>query len=98
EVPLEALALDRLCEDEELKNNHTHVKIGLDHDLSPGLGLPARAGRRVDEVADAADVEHDAVRRAHDDLPAKPRDHAVRLSVRSDDPARPGWPAGLRRS
>jgi hypothetical protein len=83
----EELPLGRLGEAEELQGILAHVQIGLEHDLAPRLGLPPGAVGGVDEVADTADVENDAVRRARDDLPAKPRDHELRLGARPDGPA-----------
>src|SRR5437764_16991 len=88
EQQLEELALGSLGKAEQLQDVLPHMKIRLEHDLSPGLRLPPRAVRGVDEVADAADIQNDAGRRARDDLPAKPRDHEVRLGARPDGPPR----------
>src|SRR2546421_2284398 len=87
EQQLEELALGSLGRAEQLQDVLPHMKIRLEHDLSPGLRLPPGAVRGVDEVADAADIQNDAGRRARDDLPAKPRDHEVRLGARPDGPA-----------
>src|SRR5439155_1293154 len=54
EQQLEEIALGRLREAEQLQGVLAHMKVGLEHHLSPGLCLPPRAGRRVDEVADTA--------------------------------------------
>ena len=53
---------------------------------------PQRRRRRGDEVADAADVEHEAVRRASRRAAAKPRDHdasPARAAARAHGRSRP---------
>src|SRR5262249_53716299 len=57
EEQLEQLALGGLGKGEELQRVLAHVEVGLKDDLSPGLGLAARAGGRDDEVTDAAHVD-----------------------------------------
>src|SRR6202011_816758 len=69
EQQLEQLPLGRLGEAKKLERILAHLQVGLEHDLSPGLGHSPRAGGRADEVADAADIDDDAACRARGDLP-----------------------------
>src|SRR6185312_8002751 len=52
------------------------VQIRLDHHLVGAVGLPCGAWRRSDEVADAADVEEQPLRRRRDGRAAQAGDHA----------------------
>ena len=72
---LEELSLGRVGEAVELKGVLADVKVRLDRRLLRASGLGERARRRLDEIADAADVEHEAVGPAPDGLAAELRDH-----------------------
>src|SRR5579884_3641191 len=72
----EELALAPVGEAVELQRVLAHVQIRLDDDLVGAVGLPHRARRRRDEVADAADVEQEPLRRRADRHAAQARDHA----------------------
>ena len=77
----EELPLGRVGEAVELERVLAHVQIGLDDGLAPALGRPNRARSGGEQVADAVDVEHEAVGRPADELPAQPADHpAIRIS------------------
>ena len=71
----EELPLGRVGEAVELERVLAHVQVGLDGRLAPALGRADRAGRGGEQVADAVDVEHEAVGRAADELAPEPRDH-----------------------
>ncbi len=71
----EKLALSRLREPIELKGVLADVEVRLERHLGRVRRTPKRAGRRRHEVADAADVEDEAVRRASRGSAAKTRDH-----------------------
>ena len=78
----EELALGRLGEAVELQRVLADVQVGLDDDLAPALGGAHRAGRRREEIADAVDVEDEAVRRTPGELSPQAADHppAIRSS------------------
>ena len=77
----EELALRRVDEAVELQRVLAHVQEGLDRDLSPALGAAQHARRRGDEVADAVDVEQEAVGAPARGRAAEPGDHdAIRAS------------------
>ena len=76
EQVLEQLALGRVGEPVELERVLADVQVASRATTSSSpLGLPQRARRGGDEVADAVDVEHEAVRTPRDRLAAQPRDH-----------------------
>src|SRR5262249_31109771 len=75
EQELEQLALLGVCEPVELECVLPYDEVRLDRQLLRPLGEPQRCGRRRDEVADAADVEHEPVGAPRDGLPAEARDH-----------------------
>ena len=75
------LPLGRVGEAVELERVLAHVQVGLDDGLAPALRGPDRAGRRCEQVADAVDVEHEAVGRPPGELSPQPADHpAIRIS------------------
>ena len=73
----EELPLGRVREAVELEHVLPNVEVGVDRDLGSALGLPQRARRRGDQVADSADVDEQAVRRPRDRLAPETGDHAV---------------------
>jgi hypothetical protein len=56
------------------------VEIGLEGDVLPALGFAQRPLRRLDEVADAVHIEHDAVELPRDDAAPELRDHPAAWS------------------
>ena len=77
----EELPLSRVGEAVELQRVLAHVQVGLDDDLAGALGGAHRRRRGGEEVADAVDVEHEAVRRPAGRASPQPRDHpAIRSS------------------
>src|SRR5207253_5663352 len=64
----------------QLQRVLAYVEVDLDRGLLPHAGLDARS--RGDEVADAADVENEARRRARRDRPTEARDHSPAASSR----------------
>ena len=78
---LEQLPLVGVGEAVELKGVLAHVQVCLDDDLLR-LGRQAEHARgRVDEVADAVDVEHEPVAASDRDA-AEPRDHPATILSR----------------
>ena len=75
EQVLEQLALLAVGEPVELERVLANVEVGLDRDLARRRPPPERRRRRLHEVADAADVEHEAVGAAADRDAAEPPDH-----------------------
>ena len=72
---LEELSLGGVGEAVQLEGVLADVEVRLDRHLLRASGLRERARRRLDEIADPAHVEHEAVRPAPDGLAAKLRDH-----------------------
>ena len=72
---LEELALLRVREAEELHGVLADVEVRLDDDLVGPVGLLDRRRRRQDAIADAVDVEDEALCVAGHRLAAEPRDH-----------------------
>src|SRR5205085_1733200 len=77
----EQLALAPIGEAVELQRVLAHVKVRLDRDLVRGIALSDGRRRRMHEIADAPDIEHEALRRVGGGPAAEARDH--RASVRS---------------
>src|SRR5581483_1530136 len=75
----EEVALGALGEAVELEDVLAHVEVRLDRDLAACIRLPDGARRGGDEVADAADVEHEALRGRGDGRSPQPRDHPASL-------------------
>src|SRR5439155_414334 len=74
------LALVAVREPVELEGVLADVQIRLDRDLGAQLRAPQRARRRLDEVADAADVEDEpAVGPPADGSASQARDHEAAL-------------------
>ena len=74
----EELALGALGEAVELHDVSSRTcRYVSTIDLLGAVGLAQRARRRRDEVADAADVEDEALRRRRDRLAAQARDHVL---------------------
>ncbi len=72
---LEELALGRVGEPVQLERVLPDVEVRLDGDVLRAARLRQRARRRLDEIADPADVEHEAFGAAPDRLPAELGDH-----------------------
>src|SRR5215216_1698537 len=87
---LEQLALRRLGEAVQLERVLADMEISVEGDLLSALRLRKRALRRLEEVADAADVQHDAVQPPRDDLAAQARDHLAALAGTGSRRAKPG--------
>ena len=56
------------------------MQLGVQRDLVGAVGLPCRGGRRRNEIADAADVDHEAFGRVRDRAAAQPGDQPAILS------------------
>src|SRR5919201_2368805 len=80
----EELALVWVGEAVELERVLAHGEVGRKRHLGHAVGAGERARRRVDEVADAADVEDKPLGGPRDGLPAQGGDHAVSVRALSD--------------
>ena len=72
---LEELSLCGVGEAVQLEGVFADVEVRLDRHLLRASGLCERARRRLDEIADPAHVEHEALRPASDGLATKLGDH-----------------------
>ncbi len=79
----EELALLAVGEAVELHHVLADVEVRVDGDLVGRVALAHRGRRRVDEVADAADVEDEPFRRVRHGLTAQARDHEAAAIRRS---------------
>ena len=80
----EQLALAPVGEAVELERVLADVGVRLDGDLVGRVALADRGRSRVDEIADAADVEDEPFRRVGDGLAAEARDHARSVRTGTD--------------
>ena len=77
----EELTLLGVGEPVQLEGVLAHVEVRLDRHLGAGGGPAQNGGRRGDEVADAVDVQDEAVRRAPGRPSSEPCDHADPLTT-----------------
>src|SRR6266511_6254039 len=77
---LEQLALGRVREAVELEGVLPDMEVRLERDLLDAVCAAQRGRRCRNEVADAAHIEHEAVRTAGDRLAPESGDHALTFS------------------